>query len=956
MTTPQADPNPYVGPKPFERGQTLFGRDRERRELRYLLTSERIVLLYSPSGAGKSSLVNAGLLPEMEKRFSILGPVRVNLQPKPGVRNRYVWSCIAELEKSEQAEERSLLEYFEYRKHDRNPLVIFDQFEEILRVDPTDIDQKKEFFKQLGELLLDPSIWALFIIREDYLAPLDPYAKLLPTHLENRYRIDRLNRAEAENAIVLPTRTLNRKFAEGVVSTLVSNLAKVTVQNLEGKLEEVVGEYVEPVHLQVVCFDLWNQMDPQDLSIDPADVGDVGQALSRYYAKAVLDASTKDIATERCIRQWFDEQLITSDGVRNQVRMEETRSGGLPNALVKKMTECYLVRREERGGIIWFELAHDRLVRPIRANNQDWFEQHLTKLQQRAAQWRRANEAEGLLLLGDDLKLALDEAEERRKSNTLTPAEEDFLLESSKVDGLRRREAAMISERLERDRKAKRVLLSLLAVMAVLLGFAIQQYLKVEQAVKEAKAAATKAESAEKTAGTAVAKYDLATIQALDSQGKTAQAMAYLSRALKAIGDSADLEAMAAPAVEKFLTRGGFRVPFQEIVVDSPVADLSWSGNGARLLTIHAGAAQVWDASTAKPVGPKFSAAPSLRLNLDGKLAVARQALIDPETGKEPGERFLPGNTEFAEFLNADSKRRLFTASLREARVWDLDSRQALGRSDFDAFRSIGINADRTSAWVVLNQRVGKWKFSTLPSGTLEWVSFGSTISAAALGPKGERVAAIVNGGAKAMVSSSNGANLTELRNIEGADQIAFTRDGKYVVLSAGKASPAWIGLWDAATAAPGPRWTAAPNSTIRFKPAWPVFVEVAPESIQVRNILNGEPVAQVVTRGPVAAWSLSIDGQRLAAVTMGGKHVELWDVTAAKAASPNLSSKGLSPSDAEALSLLASAAGGMIVEGSTDPKPLDRAARLDLCQRLKSQAGLSPAIQALADAFLSKR
>ena len=45
-----AGKNPYVGPKPFEPGQPLFGRDREVLELRYLLTSERIVLLYSPLG------------------------------------------------------------------------------------------------------------------------------------------------------------------------------------------------------------------------------------------------------------------------------------------------------------------------------------------------------------------------------------------------------------------------------------------------------------------------------------------------------------------------------------------------------------------------------------------------------------------------------------------------------------------------------------------------------------------------------------------------------------------------------------------------------------------------------------------------------------------------------------------------------------------------------------------
>jgi hypothetical protein len=46
--------NPYVGPRPFETGEPIFGRDREVTDLYYLLSAERVVLMYSPSGAGKS--------------------------------------------------------------------------------------------------------------------------------------------------------------------------------------------------------------------------------------------------------------------------------------------------------------------------------------------------------------------------------------------------------------------------------------------------------------------------------------------------------------------------------------------------------------------------------------------------------------------------------------------------------------------------------------------------------------------------------------------------------------------------------------------------------------------------------------------------------------------------------------------------------------------------------------
>ena len=77
-------PNPYIGPRAFQTGEKLYGRERELRELLNFLLSQRIVLLYSPSGAGKTSLVQAGLIPSLRSRgFSILPVIRVNLDSTP---------------------------------------------------------------------------------------------------------------------------------------------------------------------------------------------------------------------------------------------------------------------------------------------------------------------------------------------------------------------------------------------------------------------------------------------------------------------------------------------------------------------------------------------------------------------------------------------------------------------------------------------------------------------------------------------------------------------------------------------------------------------------------------------------------------------------------------------------------------------------------------------------------
>jgi len=73
-------PNPYPGPRPFEPEESgiFFGREREVRELVSLMTAHRTVLLYAQSGAGKTSLLNAGVIPLLTREsFEALPVARV---------------------------------------------------------------------------------------------------------------------------------------------------------------------------------------------------------------------------------------------------------------------------------------------------------------------------------------------------------------------------------------------------------------------------------------------------------------------------------------------------------------------------------------------------------------------------------------------------------------------------------------------------------------------------------------------------------------------------------------------------------------------------------------------------------------------------------------------------------------------------------------------------------------
>ena len=78
--------NPYVGPRAFreDESELFFGREWETNELYNLLVANRVLLLYSPSGAGKSSLVEAGLRPRLRQE----GVSEIRIPGERGYRER----------------------------------------------------------------------------------------------------------------------------------------------------------------------------------------------------------------------------------------------------------------------------------------------------------------------------------------------------------------------------------------------------------------------------------------------------------------------------------------------------------------------------------------------------------------------------------------------------------------------------------------------------------------------------------------------------------------------------------------------------------------------------------------------------------------------------------------------------------------------------------------------------
>lgn len=575
MTATNTRPNPYVGPRAYQAGETLYGRDREIRDLLDLLVAERIVLLHSPSGAGKSSLVQAGLVPRLqEDRFLVLPVVRVNLEPPENLPaqekfNRYVFSALLSLEEAIPEEQRlpleelaglSLSAYLDLHRAastakqtaageppSSSEVIIFDQFEELLTTAPTDQPSKVVFFEQVGAALRNRSRWALFSMREDYLAALTPYLRPVPTRLENTFRLDLLTAEAARQAIQNPPRQQDVIFEDAAAQKLIVDLRMVHVQNPDGSMEEQPGPYVEPVQLQVVCYRLWQNLasDDQEISLeDVAKVGDVSQSLAEYYAERVAEIASRSGVKERAIRAWFDEQLITENGIRSQVLMQPDASSGLPNSAIRMLQDAHLVRSEKRRGTTWFELTHDRLIRPIRQSNAAWFQANLSMLQRQADLWQKENRSDHLLLR--DAALASANQWAAANAEELTTVEQDFLRACQEADQRAQEERVRQEQAIKLQEQARSArLLRFLLLLASLA--AVAALLFAASAIFSRQRADALALERDQQAGTAQANAGTAQANAGTAQAASTQAILERSTAVAA-STQANLERARAEA------------------------------------------------------------------------------------------------------------------------------------------------------------------------------------------------------------------------------------------------------------------------------------------------------------------------------------------------------------------------------------------------------------------------
>lgn len=390
---------PFPGLKSFdEKNKSQFGgRDAEIKELFTKVENNGLTVIFGKSGIGKTSLINAGLLPELQKNFYLPIYFRIDFSAEKAPLNQIKDFIVNTLRQKNPDmpgfENRTLWEYFhEVKILDGlvTPVLVLDQFEEVFTLGKDNAPAISELFIELSDLVenrvplniqsknkgkteLMPSYYGehqyrvILSLREDYLAQLESLGKLMPSIRESRYRVVQMTAVQALDAVLKPAGNLINKE---VAISLIKKLPGISDADFDEKAEDsdyVKRLLVEPFLLSLICFQINETRISKGLpviTIDLVNDFDMADVINAYYNAAVG-------TFENNIRLGIEDTLLTESGYRKLESLEELQlKYGFDDLITQTLIDKRIIRKEQRDGLDYVELIHDVLA-PVIKNNRD---------------------------------------------------------------------------------------------------------------------------------------------------------------------------------------------------------------------------------------------------------------------------------------------------------------------------------------------------------------------------------------------------------------------------------------------------------------------------------------------------------------------------------------------------------------------------------------------------------
>ena len=368
---------PYPGSRPFLRadGNLFFGRLAEAAALAEMWRANRLTIVWGPTASGKTSLLQAGLLPLVGRwRSEVLPPGRISYGatfpvaslPEHDPLTLALLRSWAPQESPARLVGLTIRDYLTRRaeRHDGTILAAIDQAEELLVYPGLGRAYRSRFVSDLAEAIADePRLHLLLVTRQtarDYFAGAlggGPQFEVAPLSFESALR-----------AVTGPVEASDRSFAPGAAEALVRDLLTSRIGTPEGS-KPGGAEQVQPALLQVVCSKLWDSLPATLDEIARGDVRRYGEAdsiLAAHCSRVIAAVAGEHEMSMSRLRSWLSNTFLTEHCTLANAYEGVTHTAGMPNGVVRALEDRHLLRAEWRSSSRWYELLSDRLVAPLR--------------------------------------------------------------------------------------------------------------------------------------------------------------------------------------------------------------------------------------------------------------------------------------------------------------------------------------------------------------------------------------------------------------------------------------------------------------------------------------------------------------------------------------------------------------------------------------------------------------
>ena len=401
--------NPYRGLEQFEyqHHAIFFGRDREVREaVQQLLRRETAgapgLLVEGASGSGKSSFLQAGLLPALiERRFQSeavqealgrqpfsLGAERAVWRPgrlgadmdeaKLAQSIRDCWTAQPELAAGGVQGELHGLDELEQRRRHSWPesmrfVWVIDQFEELLNLRLPDA-LIAAFGRFLSHLQRN-GVWTLASVRSDALPELKRHAAL--RHVfganEGQYYLATLSGTALDAVINLPARAADLTFGLGPEGKPLDEMLREDAYREAGCLPQ----------LQYTLNELYQKRVGKELTVAAyLELGGLAGSIATTTARLL---SAEGVDTRRAVPRLFRSLVSVDDtgrATRRYAPLIDISTDPAQNSILLRLIEARLCVTDQRDGQAVVAFAHDTLLKTLPALT-DWLKQEAGLLQTR---------------------------------------------------------------------------------------------------------------------------------------------------------------------------------------------------------------------------------------------------------------------------------------------------------------------------------------------------------------------------------------------------------------------------------------------------------------------------------------------------------------------------------------------------------------------------------------------